>query len=333
MIRFYCQYSYGGFRTFRINGNSNENLLEQEVTSDNKLDFPALCSRYFNYGGAKLLYRRVGDGEIAIILRSIPGFETDTDGRPISCALQIIGQDEDKELLDNVLLGIINGLKQFETDFAEGFSLRGGLHYDGDFLKGFVDSFRGQTAVGDIAERISKAHGPVYLFVPTSPLFCTDNKLRNKVLLELQLGTTQEELQNTLDNTLSPQNFAALASTIQFVKSDDSSEDEKENVSPKEQDNSEDEDGAEKVEDKILITEKEKQAQNDSGLELKVLDLERTNINLTQENKQISMELSTLKQELAAAISKEQIRKRLLIALEAGCVVLALGWILTAFFK
>lgn len=32
MIRYYCQYSYGGFKTFRIKGEQHE-ALTQEVTA------------------------------------------------------------------------------------------------------------------------------------------------------------------------------------------------------------------------------------------------------------------------------------------------------------
>ena len=71
MIRYYCQYSYGGFKTFRIKGEQHE-ALTQEVTAEEKFEFPDLADLYFNHGGAKLLYRYFDDNTIALnVIRTI----------------------------------------------------------------------------------------------------------------------------------------------------------------------------------------------------------------------------------------------------------------------
>lgn len=218
MIRFYCQYSFGGFRTFRIYGTENEALAEQEVDKQNTLDFPAKCNLYFNYGGAKLIFRTIEKGSIMIALRDIPGIEKDTEGRPINCALQIVGDKEDMPMMRNILLAIIQDVEKFQTGFTEGFSLRNGLHYDGRFLADFVKNLDGKTlsAPGTELSNLASRKGPVYLFVPTSPLFKTDNKLAAKVIKELCLSSSNDDTQNLLINTISGPTLRDLAGKVIF---------------------------------------------------------------------------------------------------------------------
>lgn len=216
MIRFYCQYSFGGFRTFRIYGEEQEALVDQEVDRDNLLDFPRQGSTYFNYGGAKLVFRALDDGAMAIILRDIPGVEKDTDGRSINCALQVIGDAEDMPLMRNIILAIINDIEKFQTDFKNGFSLRGGLHYNGTFLADFVKKLEEITlsAPGTSLENLAQRTGPIYLFVPTSPLFLSDQKLRTKVMTDLQLGSTKKDEDNVLKNSMSESTLSDLKGKI-----------------------------------------------------------------------------------------------------------------------
>ena len=46
MIKVYCQYSYGGFKTFYIEGLENE-PMEKEVIDDTVYDFPEDAYCYF----------------------------------------------------------------------------------------------------------------------------------------------------------------------------------------------------------------------------------------------------------------------------------------------
>lgn len=203
MIRYYCQYSYGGFRTFRIYGEELEPLEKQEVERGHRLDFPPQGNIYFNYGGARMVFRTFDSGEVAIILRDIPGPTKDTDGRPVSCAIQIIGDKEDMPLLCKVVYAIVNDIEGFEDIFVSGFSLRGGLHYKGIPLRQFVEEqanakYVSLPPLGDLTLR----KGPVYLFVPTSDMFVSDRRLTTKVIKELSLGTQNYEIANTLANTI-----------------------------------------------------------------------------------------------------------------------------------
>ena len=188
MIKFYCQYSYGGFKTFRINGEAHESL-NQEVTTANTYEFPKLADLYFNQGGAKILYRYIDRDTLIFVVREIPSLGLDTDNRKISCAVQFIGNASDRALMDKLVIRVLNNLNKFESEFAEMFDLRGGLHFEGDKLAAIVNDcqsecrYEGESKLLQIPNR----RGTVILFVPFSENFGTNPTITNKLLSELHL--------------------------------------------------------------------------------------------------------------------------------------------------
>lgn len=194
MIRYYCQYSYGGFKTFRIKGEQHE-ALTQEVTAEEKFEFPDLADLYFNHGGAKLLYRYFDDNTIALIVREIPGPGRDTDNRQINCAIQFIGDASDRVVLDRLCIKIANDISRFESDFADMFDMRGGLFFEGDKLASLVAecqvecSYEGDSKLLQVRGR----KGTIILFVPFSDRFGYDEKTTEKVISELNLSVEATE--------------------------------------------------------------------------------------------------------------------------------------------
>lgn len=63
MVRIYCQYSYGGFKNFPIEGKKDE-LLDKEVSNNNAYDFPNDANIFFSYGGIKMVYRQLENGGV-----------------------------------------------------------------------------------------------------------------------------------------------------------------------------------------------------------------------------------------------------------------------------
>jgi hypothetical protein len=194
MIRYYCQYSYGGFKTFHINGEAHEELT-QVVTAENSYGFPPLADLYFNQGGAKILYRFLDSQTLSLVVKEIPGHGLDTDNRPISCAVQFIGDAEDRGVMDRLTIHIANNLEKFEKAFADMFDLRGGLHFEGDQLVDIVRAcgpecnYEGDSRLLHIREQ----KGTVLLFVPFSDNFGRDEKVTAKTLAELQLPNEARE--------------------------------------------------------------------------------------------------------------------------------------------
>lgn len=210
MIRYYCQYSYGGFKTFRINGEKHE-ALTQEVKAENTYEFPPLADLYFNHGGAKILYRYLDNNTISLIIREIPGPGLDTDNRQINCAVQFIGDASDRKQLDRLAIKLLNNIKKFEADFADMFDMRGGLFFDGDKLDAIVKECEAECKYEGDSKllRVRWREGTVLLFVPFSANFGTDPKVTEKVLVELQLPkeATEPERQISLLELKRIQNF------------------------------------------------------------------------------------------------------------------------------
>lgn len=203
MIRYYCQYSYGGFKTFRIKGEAHE-ALTQEVKAENSYDFPKLADLYFNQGGAKVLYRYLDNNTITLIIREIPGPGLDTDNRQINCAVQFIGDASDRKQLDRLAIKLINNLHKFETDFSDMFDMRGGLFFEGDKLDAIVKACETQCQYEGESRllKIQNRQGKVLLFVPFSANFGLDTKVTDKLLSELQLpveATEPERLMSLLE--------------------------------------------------------------------------------------------------------------------------------------
>lgn len=220
MIRYYCQFSYGGFKTFRINGESHE-ALTQEVTAEQKFDFPDLGDLYFNHGGAKVLYRYLDKDTLSLIIREIPGPGQDTDGRNINCAIQFIGAAEDRDIMDRLCIKVVNDIHLFESEFADMFDLRGGLFFEGDRLSEFVldclnpCSYEGESKLLKIIKRT----GTVLFFVPFSSKFGFDEKTTTKVIDELKLSNeaTDPQIMMSIYELEKIQNFIE----IKPIKPDD----------------------------------------------------------------------------------------------------------------
>lgn len=325
MIRFYCQYSFGGFRTFRIYGEENEPLTGQEVDKDNMLDFPQQCNIYFNYGGAKLLFRTLADGSYVIALRDIPGIEKDTDGRPINCALQIVGDSEDLPAMRNIVLAIINDVEKFQSEFTEGFSLRNGLHYDGRILADFVKNLKGVTLSAPDTELANLAlrSGPVYLFVPTSPLFRTDSKLASKVIAELQLGSTKDDMLNILHNTITKASLPNLAGKVVTVT------EEAETAPAAAQKSPETKAGKKKEENAVTTSD----TGDNMADKLRIIDLERDLETAEDVRKKVEKENRDLLQKIDEQADAMHRTRNILNALALGAAAVTAAFIISLFYK
>lgn len=189
MVRIYCQYSYGGFKNFAIEGKENE-LLGKEVSNDNTYGFPLDANVFFSYGGAKIVYRQLQNGEYTLVIKEIPSAHTDGDGRPIICAVQFIGGEEDRLTLDNMAISIANDINSFETFFKDLFFEHDGLKIEGDKLRIYINDFNTDYVFSGESKllNIRKSNARVLLLIALSSNFGLENTVTEKVLDELKLG-------------------------------------------------------------------------------------------------------------------------------------------------
>lgn len=191
MIRIYLQYSYGGFKTLYVEGVEKE-LLDREVTNENNYDFPKDAHCNFQYGGAKMLYRYLNNGELDLVVREIPSIHTDGDGRSIPCAVQFIGTTEDRNTLDHMATDIANNIESFHEFFKLLFRVRSGLRIDGDRLREWIEGHNIPFVCDSPAiqiKNISSVKSGVILFVPLSINFGNDATVTSNVTKELRLPT------------------------------------------------------------------------------------------------------------------------------------------------
>lgn len=226
MITIYCQYSYGGFKIYKINGIKDE-ILTQEVTAQNNYDFPSSADLYFSHGGAKIIYRVLPENKLTFAVREIQGPVKDEFGRGVPCAVQFIGDMSDRNTLDDLVINICNQIKDFEQQFAGMFDFRKGLGFDGTALQHLIKScqqgikFHGESPLLAVRNRKTS----VMLFVPTSSSFKSDRFVQNNVLKELALPhETVGAACMTMDELLAVQQQLVIDASREIEKAEDNDE-------------------------------------------------------------------------------------------------------------
>lgn len=187
-MRVFCQYSYNGFATFRINEGERVKLIKV-TPSDSEDGLPALADLYFNYGGVKLLYRYLNSDTLALIICGIPSPEFDTFDRPINCAVQFIGNSNERNLFDSLAKRIAENLDDFEVKFSEMFDLVGGLYFESNKLFSYINGSNNyqELTKHPCLSKLQSRRGEVLLFIPTSDKFGIDPTTTSKTLKELRL--------------------------------------------------------------------------------------------------------------------------------------------------
>lgn len=349
MIRFYCQYSYGGFRTYRINGSQHEDLTSQEVNGQHDFGFPLQCNTYFNYGGCRLIFRQLDNGELLLALREIPGVEKDTDGRTINCAVQFVGEADDFQLMYKLLLRIANDVELFQEEFVDGFSFQGGLHYDGIILSRIVEDLRkaALSAEGTPLSDITEDEGPIYLFVPSSPYFPSDRNLTEKVMKELSLATTKEGRKEVIKHTISQEQLNNLRGKISVQPESDTKDSGNENDKPEEEDAKEVIDETDGNEGPKATDETESNAETSHNDEaapasektsaqekaLRITELEKSLDTEREKSRSLEIDRDELKRQLTELISKTDNKQRRAYLYLIAAILFGTAFVLTLILK
>lgn len=195
MIKVFCQFSYGGYKIFRINGVPHEELQRRVIPGAGNDSIPEAAARYFNYGGAKIIYRYIDNDTLILSINDIPGPEKDSEGRPVNFAIQFIGDGNDRDVLDSLTIRIANDIEKFSRELVAMFDLWGGLFFNGDKLAAIIKEceikydYNGDSQLLRIRER----KGAVLLFVPFSDNYGRDEKVTSKLLTELALPNEARE--------------------------------------------------------------------------------------------------------------------------------------------
>lgn len=127
-------------------------------------------------------------------MREIPSIHKDGDGRSIPCAVQFIGEAEDRQTIDHIATDIVNDINKFHEFFSMLFRIKEGLRIDGDKLRTWINEhnvpFICETTVPEIKNIVNIKSG-VILFVPLSNNFGIDDFVTKNVTSELNLPYTK----------------------------------------------------------------------------------------------------------------------------------------------
>lgn len=198
MIRTYAYYSFGGYRIYKIDGKENELLDDsKEVTAEHYLDYMEDAALFFDRGGSKVVYRSIRE-KLVLTVKEIPSLNKDSDGRPVKCAVQFIGDSSDRKVMDNMAISICSAMQDFEEFFASLFFRRGGFGIQGEKLAEYIASFdRKMDFLGNSPLLgIPEIKGDLILFVPLSESFIRDSFVRKKTMSELKF--TDAELKKCI---------------------------------------------------------------------------------------------------------------------------------------
>ena len=186
MIRFFCQYNYGGYSIFPLLGRTECQLIAFDATQEN--DIPQEAITLFNRSGIKALYEWIGNKQVLFSYKYIPATEVDSTGRRFECGFQVVGDIDDKADVDKIVSTILKDASSFERLFPSLFYVKDGLFFQADPYLDFIDQAKAlsETSLGGVLDIIRKRnpYGGVIIIAPKHAAFLEDKAGRMKVLEE-----------------------------------------------------------------------------------------------------------------------------------------------------
>lgn len=126
MLTIYAQYSFGGYKIFRL---TNDHV--EEVTGVNRHGITDSVIQLFSHYGIKMLNCHDAQGLHIFFVNDIPCRELDDVGRNKTCSLMICGTNlNDAKLLRRLAVMIAFELCSFETFFSSLFTISDTLNFD-----------------------------------------------------------------------------------------------------------------------------------------------------------------------------------------------------------
>lgn len=167
MISVYAQYSFGGYKIFKLSENSVE-----EVTAINRLELPDSAIQLFSHYGIKLLSARDLAGKYVLFVNDIPCQEKDDMGRAKTCAVVFTGTSlSDADTLRTLAVMIAFELDQFEKFFSGLFSATDSLNFDykkfDDFIRNAVDEE--VVSQDKLRNEMSHRRNPIVVYTTVNP--------------------------------------------------------------------------------------------------------------------------------------------------------------------
>lgn len=166
MMTVYAQYSFGGYKIFRLTANAVE-----EVTGQNRLGLPQSAVQLFSHYGIKLLCASDIAGNFLLFVNDMPCKEKDDMGRSKTCSLVIATKDiADLPVMRRIAVMIAFELDAFESFFSSLFAIKETLSFDFCRLKKFLDSISTDTSMSNDRLRFAMVSkdNPIIVYTTTN---------------------------------------------------------------------------------------------------------------------------------------------------------------------
>lgn len=167
MISIYAQYSFGGYKIYRL----SPDVIE-EITGNNRLCIPDSGIQLFAHYGIKLMCGNDFEGNYLLFCNDIPCRELDDMGRAKTCSLLLTGSSQsDKRLIRNLAVMIAFELSQFEEFFAQLFSITDVLTFDYKSFQEFLKSADSEETIkhDPLRKTMAAKSNPIIVYTCADP--------------------------------------------------------------------------------------------------------------------------------------------------------------------
>lgn len=164
MLTIYAQYSFGGYKIFKL---TNEGA--EEVTGVNRLGITDSAIQLFSHYGIKMINCHDAQEQHIFFVNDIPCKELDDTGRNKTCSLMICGTSlNDAKLLRRLAVMIAFELGSFEIFFSSLFSITDTLNFDYKKFEEFIQLMADKEVFAENRLRNAMLRKPYPIVVYTS---------------------------------------------------------------------------------------------------------------------------------------------------------------------
>lgn len=167
MINLYAQYSFGGYKIFRL----TEGAVE-EVTAANRLGIPDSAIILFSRYGIKMVAAKDLAGNYILFVNDIPCKEHDDMGRAKTCSMIITATSvSEANMLKRIAVMLAFELDKFEEFFSSLFVIRETLEFDYARFMEFIDNATvGEVLLQDMLRNaMSRKATPIVVYTTEKP--------------------------------------------------------------------------------------------------------------------------------------------------------------------
>lgn len=201
MINVYAQYSFGGYKIYRL----SENTLD-EVTATNRFGIPDSAIQLFSHYGIKLLQTVDLYGNHILFINDIPCKERDDMGRAKTCSLALVGSTANDAIsLRRLAVMIAFELGDFESFFSDLFSIGDSLTFNYSKFHDFIQTAEAEEVVlqDRLRNEMSRRNNPIVVYTTAKPETAIESLYRsfNKISLAKPFLLKWDENSRTIQNT------------------------------------------------------------------------------------------------------------------------------------